>query len=90
MATHFSVLAWRIPGTGEPGGLPPIGLHKSWTGLKQLSSSSSKMKLHRAISASFLDISISLETEKIEWKSMYVWENNLEINLPVGPKVRLL
>ena len=31
-----------------------------------------------------------LKTEKIEWKSMYVWENNLEINLPVGPKVRLL
>ena len=27
MATHSSVLAWRIPGTGEPGGLPPMGLH---------------------------------------------------------------
>ena len=25
MATHSSVLAWRIPGTGEPGGLPPMG-----------------------------------------------------------------
>ena len=25
MATHSSVLAWRIPGTGEPGGLPPLG-----------------------------------------------------------------
>ena len=25
MATHFSVLAWRIPGTGEPGGLPSMG-----------------------------------------------------------------
>ena len=25
LATHFSVLAWRIPGTGEPGGLPPVG-----------------------------------------------------------------
>ena len=25
MATHSSVLAWRIPGTGEPGGLPSIG-----------------------------------------------------------------
>ena len=28
MATHSSVLAWRIPGTGEPGGLPSMGLHK--------------------------------------------------------------
>ena len=27
MATHSSVLVWRIPGTGEPGGLPSMGLH---------------------------------------------------------------
>ena len=26
MATHSSVLAWRIPGTGEPGGLPSMGV----------------------------------------------------------------
>ena len=25
MATHSSFLAWRIPGTGEPGGLPSMG-----------------------------------------------------------------
>ena len=28
MATHSSVLAWRIPGTGEPGGLSSMGLHR--------------------------------------------------------------
>ena len=28
MAPHSSVLAWRIPGTGEPGGLLSIGLHR--------------------------------------------------------------
>ena len=28
MATHSSVLAWRIPGTGEPGRLPSIGSHR--------------------------------------------------------------
>ena len=28
MATHSSVLAWRIPGTGEPGGLPSMGTHR--------------------------------------------------------------
>ena len=28
MATHSSVLAWRIPGTGEPGGLPSLGLRR--------------------------------------------------------------
>ena len=28
MATHFSVLAWRIPGAVEPGGLPSMGSHR--------------------------------------------------------------
>ena len=40
MATHSSVLAWRIPGTGEPGGLMSLG-SQSRTQLKRLSSSSS-------------------------------------------------
>ena len=29
MATHSSVLAWRIPETGEPGGLPSLGSHRA-------------------------------------------------------------
>ena len=36
MATHSSVLAWRIPGTGEPGGLPAMGSHRvghDWSNL---------------------------------------------------------
>ena len=39
MAAHSSVVAWRIPGTMEPGGLPSVGL-QSRTRLKRLSSSS--------------------------------------------------
>ena len=39
MAAHSSVLAWRITGMGEPGGLPSMG-SQSRTRLKQLSSSS--------------------------------------------------
>ena len=31
MATHSSVLAWRIPGMGEPGGLPSMGSHRVGT-----------------------------------------------------------
>ena len=27
-ATHSNILAWRIPGMGEPGGLPSMGLHR--------------------------------------------------------------
>ena len=37
MATHFNILAWRIPWTEEAGGLQSHGVAKSWTRLKQLS-----------------------------------------------------
>ena len=43
MATHSSVLAWRISGMGEPGGLPSVGVAQSWTQPKRLSSSSSSI-----------------------------------------------
>ena len=36
MATHSSILAWRISGTGEPGGLPSMGSHRvghNWSDL---------------------------------------------------------
>ena len=39
VATHSSTLAWRIPGTEEPGGLPSYGVAESRTQLKRLSSS---------------------------------------------------
>ena len=36
MATHSSVLAWRIPGTAEPGGLPSMGSHRVGQDLSDL------------------------------------------------------
>ena len=36
MANHSSVLAWRIPGMGEPGGLPSMGSHKVGHNLSDL------------------------------------------------------
>ena len=35
MATHSSVLAWRIPGAGEPGGLPSVGVTQTRTRQQQ-------------------------------------------------------
>ena len=60
MATHSSVLALRIPGTGEPGGLPSMG-SQSRTQLKRLSSSSS--------SSILLDdfcVSVTMSSEDLE------------------------
>ena len=48
MATHSSVLAWRIPGTGEPGGLPSMGLHRvgyDWSDLAAAAAEDWKSKI---------------------------------------------
>ena len=45
MATHSGVLAWRIPGTGEPGGLPSLGLHRvghDWSDLAAVAAGEEK------------------------------------------------
>ena len=45
MATHSSVLAWRIPGTGEPGGLPSMGSHRvghDWSDLAAAAAADSR------------------------------------------------
>ena len=48
MATHSSVLAWRIPGTGEPGGLPSLRSHRvghDWSHLAAAAAGSSMLLL---------------------------------------------
>ena len=48
MATHSSILTWRIPGTGEPGGLPSMGLHRDghdWSDLAAAAAYASKVML---------------------------------------------
>ena len=63
MATHSGVLAWRIPGTGEPGGLPSMGSHRvghNWSDLAAAAAISKDIynypavKDHRKAAGSFL------------------------------------
>ena len=47
MATHSSVLAWRIPGMGEPGGLPSMGSHRvghNWSNLAAVAARGNKFQ----------------------------------------------
>ena len=46
MATHSSVLAWRIPGTGEPGGLQSMGLHRVGHDWSDLAAAAADSRLH--------------------------------------------
>ena len=56
MATHSSVLAWRIPGTGEPGGLPSMGSHRvrhdwsDWAAAAALIRTTTRMSLENILS----------------------------------------
>ena len=51
MATHSSVLAWRIPGTGKPGGLPSLGSHRVGHDWSDLTAADKGMANHFSILA---------------------------------------
>ena len=63
MATHSSVLAWRIPGTGEPGSAAVYGVAQSQTRLKRFSSSSRSSNV-----VSELTQFASIFLECLEWE----------------------
>ena len=58
MATHSSVLAWRIPGMGEPGGLPSMGLHR-------LGHDWSDLAAAAAVSAGSYKVTISVPANRL-------------------------
>ena len=51
MATHSSVLAWRIPGTGEPAGLPSLGSHRVGHGSSDSAAAAAAACLHISLSS---------------------------------------
>ena len=59
MATCSSVLAWRIPGTAEPGGLPSVGLHRFGHDCSDLAAAAA------AALCSFLYLILYFEEEKV-------------------------
>ena len=65
MATHSSVLAWRIPGTGEPQWAAVYGVAQSQTRLKRFSSSSSRLQPTRILCPwDFPDKNTEIPTEQ--------------------------
>ena len=59
MATHSSVLAWRIPGTGEPGGLPSMGSHRvghNWSDTAAAAAAQEYYCLFRAVFIFYEDL----------------------------------
>ena len=54
VATHSSVHAWRIPGTGEPGGLPSMGSHRVGHDWSDLAAAAADGKSHKGRDGSVL------------------------------------
>ena len=94
MATHSSILAWRIPGSGEPGGLPSLGLHRvghDWSDLAAAAAGVLSWDLTgfgiasmlRAVRASLVDQMVkNLPAMQETWvHSILGWEDSLEMGM---------
>ena len=69
MATHSSVLAWRIPGTGEPGGLPSMGSHRVGHDWSDLAAAAAADQHESAIGIQRYTCLYLAETNKILWRN---------------------
>ena len=65
MAAHSSVLAWRIPGMAEPGGLPSMGSHRVRHDCQDLAGAGAAATLHEPAIPTFL-LSLSSLSETFE------------------------
>ena len=77
MATHSSVLAWRIPGMAEPGGLPSMGSHRVGHDWSDLAAAAAAVKPYRKVNetkSNFLTLIVLKKFyvyNKIDWKVQY-------------------
>ena len=71
MATHSSVLAWRIPGKGEPGGLPSMGSHRVGHDWSDLAAA--------AAAAAYLCVLSQILTFSTHVRKTYHWEPRREM-----------
>ena len=70
MTTHSSVLAWRIPGTGEPGGLPSMGSHRvghDWSDLAAAAAAALSLKVSPFLNHLFVLGGTQDESGQILW-----------------------
>ena len=68
MATHSSVLALRIPGTGEPGGLPSMGLHRVGHDWSDLAAAAKVSKLSKESGGNFAQWNQLFLSEQLQQK----------------------
>ena len=96
MATHFSVLAGRIPGTGEPGGLPSMGLHRVGHDCSDLAAAAAshqesllpmKSKAKSNIRETFVATTVTLKSSGSVWVGSLGLEDPLEEGMATHPSI---
>ena len=72
MATHSGILAWRIPGTGEPGGLPSMGSHRVRHDWSILAAAYRLVYLNcHLIMCYYYKLKCSLKKQKVYWNLQF-------------------
>ena len=71
MATHSIVLAWRIPGTGEPGGLPSMGSHRVGHDWSDLAAAAATEELNNENQLHFL--SAFSKVDGVRFMEVSIW-----------------
>ena len=102
MATHSRVLAWRIPGTGEPGGLPSLGSHRvghDWSDLAAAAAAAVWLMLSINISKlieppcpTVLSTSVTYYSIFFSWEAEYRWGDtgNVFFKLAIFSEVKTI
>ena len=83
MATHSSVLAWRIPGTGEPGGLPSKGSHRVRLDRSDLAAAAAYSYIHNTVWLLHIDTMFS--GTSLEFFILYNWNFMPAEWFPISP-----
>ena len=89
MATHSSVLAWKIPGMGEPGGLSSLGSHRvrhDWSNL----AAAAYCLVHRRNSKDWKWLSLEWSNNshflQVMWGWIYFWVKSYILHSTIGCK----
>ena len=84
MATHSSVLAWRIPGMGEPGGLPSMGSHRARYDWSDLAAAATTAYLSLGVCT---NIAFTLQLIQLKviavYKITWIGEINTKVMIPI-------
>ena len=79
MTTHSSVLAWRIPGTAGPGGLPSMGLHRVRHDWSDLAAAAAKINLRARLEL------VKRYLQYLKLTRIYCWEKTYKLALTEHP-----